>query len=128
MRRIAMDRSVAIRRIRVFRLRHAMKLRQAIKCQGRIGELLEVPLSPECNCMNLRTFVLAGVVLLTALARLLPHPPNFTPIGALALFGAAHFQSRWAAFLVPLVAMFISDVGLQVATSFGLVGGWLAVG
>jgi len=34
--------------------------------------------------MKPRTLVLAA-----ALARLLPHPPNFTPIGAVALFGAA---------------------------------------
>ncbi len=78
--------------------------------------------------MNTRTLVLVGIILLAALARLIPHPPNFTPIGALALFGAAHFQSRWAGFLVPLSAMFISDVVLQLATSIGLYGGWMAGG
>lgn len=78
--------------------------------------------------MNPRTLVLVGVVFLTAMARLLPHPPNFTPIAALALFGAAHFRSGWAAFVVPLAAMVVSDLGLQVATSLGLAGGWMAGG
>lgn len=78
--------------------------------------------------MNTRTFVLVGMVLLAALARLVPHPPNFTPIGALALFGAAHFRSTRAAFLVPLTAMFVSDLGLQVTTTLGLHTGWLAGG
>ncbi len=77
--------------------------------------------------MNPRTTVLLGMILLVALARLLPHPPNFTPIGAVALFGAAHFRSQWA-FLVPLLAMFVSDAALQVATSLGLLGGWMAHG
>ncbi len=44
-----------------------------------------------------------------AVSRLQPHPPNFTPIGAIVLFGGAHFASRWEAFLVPLAAMVFSD-------------------
>ncbi len=78
--------------------------------------------------MKSRTLVLVGVVILTALARLVPHPPNFTPLGALALFGAAHFQSRWTAFLAPLAAMLLSDLGLQILTDHGLVGGWMLGG
>ena len=34
--------------------------------------------------MNARTLVLVGIVLLASLARLLPHPPNFTPVAAVA--------------------------------------------
>lgn len=45
-------------------------------------------------------------------ARLIPHPPNFSPIAAMALFGGATFASKRAAFLVPLAAMFLSDVVL----------------
>lgn len=62
--------------------------------------------------MNPRITVLICMVLVAALARLIPHPPNFTPIAAMALFGTAHFKSRWAAFLVPLLAMLVSDVAL----------------
>jgi hypothetical protein len=80
------------------------------------------------EAMNLRTLVLVGMIVVAALARLIPHPPNFTPIGAVALFGAAHLRSRWAAFLVPVAAMFISDLVLQLTTTLGLHGGWMAGG
>jgi hypothetical protein len=48
--------------------------------------------------------ILTGVVL-----RLLPHPPNFTPILAIALFGGVYL-SRKIAFILPLAAMVISDI------------------
>jgi hypothetical protein len=80
------------------------------------------------DVMNQRTLILVAVVFLAAISRLVPHPPNFTPIAAVALFGAAHLRSWWAAFLVPLAAMFVSDLGLQVTTSLGLAGGWMAGG
>jgi hypothetical protein len=78
--------------------------------------------------MKPRTLALIGVVFATALARLLPHPPNFTPVGAVALFGAAHFHSRWPAFLVPVAAMLLGDLALEAAGGLGLLGGWMAGG
>lgn len=60
--------------------------------------------------MRSRLYALAAVILAAAAARLLPHPPNFTPIAAIALFGGAHFSNRLAAFGVPLVAMLLSDL------------------
>ena len=41
--------------------------------------------------------------------RLLPHPPNFAPIAAIALFGGVYF-SRKIALILPIVAMAISDI------------------
>ena len=55
---------------------------------------------------------LAALILLAAFSRVLPHPPNFSPIEAVALFGGAHFASRRWALLVPLAAMFASDLAL----------------
>ena len=49
-------------------------------------------------------FVLIGVSL-----RLLPHPPNFTPVAAIALFGAVYLSKK-IAFSLPLIIMFISDI------------------
>ncbi|MBI2574117.1 MAG: hypothetical protein HYV78_01865 [Candidatus Wildermuthbacteria bacterium] len=57
-------------------------------------------------------FLFAGVaVLMSVAARFLPHPANFTPIGALALFAGAHLsqKSRWW-LAVPLGAMLVSDL------------------
>ncbi|MBW8048939.1 MAG: hypothetical protein FVQ77_01085 [Cytophagales bacterium] len=54
--------------------------------------------------------VLAGIIVLAAISRLIPHPPNFTPIAAMALFGGAYFSKKSYAFIVPLIAMLISDM------------------
>ena len=35
---------------------------------------------------------------------------NFTPVGAVALFGGAYFTDKWKAYLVPLLTLFVSDV------------------
>src|SRR5437879_11353444 len=35
---------------------------------------------------------------------------NFTPVGAIALFGGAYFTDKWKAYLVPLLALFASDI------------------
>jgi hypothetical protein len=47
--------------------------------------------------------VFLGVVL-----RLVPHPPNFAPIGAISLFSGVYFMRRYF-FIVPLITMFIGD-------------------
>ena len=57
-----------------------------------------------------RNEALIAMILTAALMRLIPHPPNFAPIGALALFGGAQFADRRLAFLVPLTAMLLSDL------------------
>lgn len=54
--------------------------------------------------------VLAGMVFAAAFVRLIPHPPNFAPIAAMALFGGAYFSKKWAAFAIPLAAMFLTDL------------------
>jgi len=45
--------------------------------------------------------------------RLLPHPPNFTPVGALALFAGMYLarKSRWA-LLLPLAVVFLTDLAI----------------
>lgn len=50
------------------------------------------------------------MILLAALSRLLPHPPNFTPIAGMSLFGAAYFSKKYWAFIIPMLAMLISDL------------------
>jgi hypothetical protein len=62
---------------------------------------------------GLRLAIPASFVLSAALVRLLPHPPNFTPVGALALFAGATFASTRTAVLVPLLAMALADLLLH---------------
>ncbi len=68
---------------------------------------------------NPRAMTLVAMIVAAAAARIIPHPWNFTPIGAMCLFGGAYFQRKWAAFLVPMAALLISDVVL----AFALYGG-----
>lgn len=54
---------------------------------------------------------------------------NFSPVGAMALFGSAYFNKRWKAFSFPLLMLFLSDFILQqtVFKAYGngiLYGGW----
>lgn len=55
-------------------------------------------------------WILTLMIFAAAFVRLIPHPPNFAPIAAMALFGGAYFSKKWAAFIVPLAAMFITDM------------------
>ena len=59
---------------------------------------------------NVRFVTLVGIVVAATAMRLVPHPPNVTPIAAIALFGGAHFASKRAAVAVPLLAMCLSDL------------------
>ena len=54
-----------------------------------------------------------GIVLITAAAcaRLIPHPPNVTPVIAMALVGGMYLD-RKTGFIVPLAALFLSDIVL----------------
>lgn len=63
--------------------------------------------------MNLRFSVIATFILLAAATRLVPHAWNFAPMGAMALFGAAHFDQKRYAFLLPILAVWLSDLFLN---------------
>src|SRR5262245_50333569 len=56
----------------------------------------------------------AGLIALGVATRLLPHPPNFTALGAIALFGGAVFPRVWQSLFLTLAAMALSDFGLQL--------------
>src|ERR1700729_3561381 len=68
-----------------------------------------------------RLIALMSIVLAAAALRLAPHPPNMTPIAALALFGGAYFHDRRLAFAVPLVALLLSDLVLGFYRGMALV-------
>ena len=73
-----------------------------------------------------RLIALLTAILFAALLRLVPHPPNFAPIGAMALFSGAYLGRRPAAFAVPLGAMVLSDALLGFYSGFWIT--YLAVG
>ncbi len=68
------------------------------------------------------------LIILVVATRLLPHPVNFTPVGALGLFSGAYVMTK-RAWLMPIIALLISDliigfytpvVMLSVYVSFAL--------
>src|SRR5262245_8698216 len=78
-----------------------------------------------------RAVTLVLMILFAAATRLIPplaaqfEPPlflwNFTALAPMCLFGGAYFRRKWAAFLVPMAALLLSDVVLA-ATFFGFRG------
>jgi len=83
--------------------------------------------------INNQEKLLAVFVILATFLRLIPHPLNFTPITSLALFSGVMFNRKWLGLIIPLIAMFLSDIILGfsmisfwVYASFGLITlfGW----
>ncbi|MCL5969874.1 MAG: hypothetical protein M1450_00010 [Patescibacteria group bacterium] len=86
--------------------------------------------------MNKISTILAplSIIFFAVILRLLPHPANFAPIGALALFGGVYLNKKYA-LILPLLVMLISDFFLGfhntmifVYGSFilmGLIGIWI---
>lgn len=53
-----------------------------------------------------------GLIVLAAWTRLIPHAPNFTAIGAMAVFAGAKIKSKKLALILPLASLFLSDLVL----------------
>lgn len=87
--------------------------------------------------MNARILTLLAAILAAAALRLVPHPPNFSPIGAMALFSGAYLGRRGAiALAAPLGALFLSDLVLgfyrgmptvYFSVALIVIIGWLAL-
>lgn len=67
------------------------------------------------------------VIGVAAILRLIPHPPNFSPLAAMALFGGAYLIRPSHAVLITMGALFLSDIFLgfhetmlAVYAAFGL--------
>lgn len=60
--------------------------------------------------INLKSPILCLLLLLAVASRLIPHPANFAPMGAMALFGSAYFNRKYLALLLPILATWLSDL------------------
>jgi len=67
--------------------------------------------------INIRTAVLIMLLIAAAAMRLVNVKytvlSNFTPVGAIALFGGAYFTNKWKAYLVVLATLFVSDIAIN---------------
>ena len=55
------------------------------------------------------------IIIFGIICRLIPHPPNFSPVTAIALFGGLNFSDKRIAFSIPLVVLFLSDLMLGIS-------------
>lgn len=62
------------------------------------------------NWVRARVLFVTGIVLAAAALRIIPHPLNFAPVGALALFSGAFFSNKRAAIAVPLLSLVAGDI------------------
>jgi hypothetical protein len=77
-------------------------------CKGR-NKKINTEISQKENLLY-RTLLAVTLILLAAALRIAPHPWNFTPVGAMALFAGASIKDRRLAFLFPLLALFVGDI------------------
>ncbi len=56
-----------------------------------------------------RLLVLLAAIFAAAAIRLVPHPPNFAPIAAMALFSGAKMPRNALSFVAPFAALMLSD-------------------
>jgi hypothetical protein len=77
--------------------------------------------------INIRFIVLLGFIVLAGCMRLLnsfsPNPvQNFTPLGAMALFGGCYLKESWKAYLMPLMTLWLTDI---IINRFLIYGNWV---
>ncbi len=76
---------------------------------------------------HVRLLALLSAIVAAAALRLVPHPPNFTPIAAMALFSGAYFGRNALAFIAPLAAMLLSDTLIGFHSGMPFVYGSVAI-
>jgi hypothetical protein len=59
--------------------------------------------------MNKKITIISAIILCAALMRFIPHEPNFTPLGAIALFSGAFIGNIFLALAMPLLSMLLGD-------------------
>lgn len=70
------------------------------------------------------------LIAFATLMRLLPHPANFTPMGATALFGGVHLKKRYA-LIIPMAALILSDLLIgfdSIESRLAVYGSFLLIG
>lgn len=76
------------------------------------------------RAMNLREILITlAIIASVAVTRFVPHPPNFTPVMSVAIFGSAVFFNRYLGLVVALAAMALSDLFLGMHSTLPYVYG-----
>jgi hypothetical protein len=70
---------------------------------------------------NARLAALFAAIFAAAALRLVPHPPNFAPIAAMALFAGAQMPRKTLSFIAPFAALLLSDAVIGFYSGAGFV-------
>ena len=62
-----------------------------------------------------KIYFVTAIIVVAVLSRLVPHPPNFTPITAVALFSIINFKNKYLGLSIPIICLFISDLILGIS-------------
>lgn len=73
------------------------------------------------NIVRIQYLTLVFIIIALAVARIIPHPPNFTPILGMAVFSGAIIGKKYIAYLIPLAAMLLSDLYIGFHSSMPII-------
>ena len=62
-----------------------------------------------------KTHFIVVIIIVAILSRLIPHPPNFTPVTAVALFSIINFKNKYIGISIPIICLFVSDLILGIS-------------
>ena len=70
---------------------------------------------------NIKFYSALIIIFILAFSRIIPHPPNFTPMLGMAVFAGTVFDKKVFSFLIPLLAMILSDLFLGLHSGIFIV-------
>ena len=62
-----------------------------------------------------KTHFIIGIIIVAIFSRLIPHPPNFTPITAVALFSIINLKNKYIGILIPIICLLVSDLVIGIS-------------
>lgn len=67
-----------------------------------------------------KIYIFSAIILLAAISRFFSPWPNVTPLGAMALLGGSYLANRWIGVVLPLLALWISNLFLNNLVYVGI--------
>lgn len=84
--------------------------------------------------MKKKFLICSALLVIGIIGRVIPHPPNFTPIGGIIIFSMLSLENRFLKFFIPILVFWVSDLIINNITlpltypqyyqGFQLFGNW----
>ena len=71
--------------------------------------------------IGIKTSTVLVLIAVLAFSRLIPHPPNFTPLLGMAVFAGARLDNKLFAIIAPITAMFLSDLVIGLHSGMSII-------